>query len=211
VTTTTVAPRRRLSATVRRAVLTTHITASVALLGDSAGFLAVAIRTAGVETPVAAAAGLDTLNMFSLVFGIPLSVVALITGLVLGIGSRWGVFRYPWVVAKLCLIVAVMLVGAVVIGPGLELARQGSATGESMLIAGAMFDVAALATATVLSVYKPGRPFRSRRNTLTTSERVRRSLTANVAHVPQRPTRHAGRPGGGATRHLRLDQREGEP
>jgi hypothetical protein len=39
--------------------------------------------------------------MFSLVFGIPLSFGALLTGLALGLGTRWGVFTYPWVVGKL--------------------------------------------------------------------------------------------------------------
>ena len=40
----------------RRALLTTHIVLSVALLGDVAGFLAVAIRAAGTDDPELAAA-----------------------------------------------------------------------------------------------------------------------------------------------------------
>lgn len=157
---TTAAPAARrprvLPAPLRKALLCLHIVASVALLGDSAGFLAIAIRSAGAE-PAVAAAGWDTLNMFSMVFGIPLSAVTLVSGVVLGIGSKWGVFRYPWVITKLLLIVGVMAVGALVIGPGLELARQGAATGEAMIITGATYDVTALLVATVLSVYKPGR------------------------------------------------------
>lgn len=158
VTTAAPATRRRwvLPASLRKALLCLHIVASVALLGDSAGFLAIAIRSAGAE-PAAASAGWDTLNMFSMVFGIPLSAVTLVSGVVLGIGSKWGVFRYPWVITKLLLIVGVMAVGALVIGPGLELARQGAATGEAMIITGATYDVTALLVATVLSVYKPGR------------------------------------------------------
>ena len=52
-----------------------------------------------------------------MVFGIPLNFAALLTGMALGVGTRWGVFRYPWVVTKLVLIVTVMLVGGFVLGP----------------------------------------------------------------------------------------------
>jgi hypothetical protein len=42
-------PRLRLSAPVRRAILTLHIVVAVGRLGDSAGFLAVAIRGASAD------------------------------------------------------------------------------------------------------------------------------------------------------------------
>jgi len=57
------------------------------------------------------------LNMFSLVFGIPLSFGALLSGFILGLGTKWGIFRYPWVTSKLLLIVSVMLVGGFDVGP----------------------------------------------------------------------------------------------
>jgi hypothetical protein len=43
-----------------------------------------------------------------------------VTGVRLGFGTTWGVFRYPWVSAKLLLIVSVILIGAFVIGPALN-------------------------------------------------------------------------------------------
>lgn len=155
-------PRRVLPQRLRRAVLTAHIMVSVGLLGDSAGFLAVAIRVSSATDPASARELVEVLNMFSAVFGIPLSVGAIVTGLTLGLGSRWGVFRYPWVAAKLALIVSVMIVGGTVIGPALETMRQGGEA-AAQLIAAAAYDVGALATATALSVFKPGRPFRDAR------------------------------------------------
>jgi len=41
-----------------------------------------------------------------------------VTGVALGLGSKWSVFSYPWVVAKLLLIVSVMIVGGMFIGHG---------------------------------------------------------------------------------------------
>jgi hypothetical protein len=151
--------RRRLPLNARHAILTAHIVIAVGLLGDAAGYLAVAIRTSTLDDPALVRDSARTLNMFSLVFGIPLSFGALLTGLALGFGTRWGVFRYPWVVAKLVLIVSVILVGAFVIGPGSNELVDGTDT-TGRLIAGATYDVVALTIATSLSVFKPGRAFR---------------------------------------------------
>ena len=80
----------------------------------------------------------------------------------LGLGTRWGVFRYPWVVGKLLLIVSVMVVGATLLSQGMSRLEDGDDDGNALLIAGATYDVIALATAVGLSVFKPGRRFRSR-------------------------------------------------
>jgi Predicted integral membrane protein (DUF2269) len=150
-------PRRLLSPPVRRAVLTAHIVLSVGLLGDCAALLATAIRAATTDDPQLAESAYELMSMFSFVFGIPLSFGALITGLVLGLGSKWGVLRHGWVVAKLLAIVSVILVGALVIGPSEAAMVDGDGGRENVLIAAAAYDVLVLCLATGLSVYKPRR------------------------------------------------------
>lgn len=154
---------RRLSSRARRALLTAHILVSVGLFGDVAGFLAVAIRAAGTDDPEVARASYDILAMFSTYFGIPLSFAALLTGIGLGLGTKWGVLRYPWTMAKLALLLTVILVGALVLGPSVEQMRDGSGGAEGRILLGAVWDLVALATATVLSVFKPGRARRGSR------------------------------------------------
>jgi hypothetical protein len=149
--------RFTLSPSARRAVLTTHIIVSVGLLGDSAGYLAVAIRAAAASDATVADAAYRMLDMFSVVFGIPLSFAALLTGIALGLGTKWGVFHYPWVMIKLLLILSVIAVGAFVLQGGMDAMLTGGGGGEVRLIAGAAYDVLALALATGLAVYKPGR------------------------------------------------------
>ena len=149
--------RRTLSPRLRRAVLTAHIIASVGLLGDVAAVLAVNIRAATTTDAGLASASYELLQMFSLVFGIPLSFTALITGLTLGLGSKWGVLRHVWVTTKLMLLLSVILVGALVIGPATSEMHNGTGDAETLLIAAAAWDVLALTMATVLSVYKPRR------------------------------------------------------
>ena len=136
--------------------MTLHIVVAVGLLGDSAGFLAIAIRAAATDDPQLAASSYELLRMFSYVFGIPLSFTTLVTGGALGLTSKWGILRYPWTIAKLLLIVSVILVGALVIDGALEELRDGG-DAEGRLIAAASWDVVALLAATTLAVYKPGK------------------------------------------------------
>ncbi len=146
----------RLAPSARRALLTIHIVVAVGLLGDSAGFLAIAIRGAVTDNPELASSSYELLRMFSYVFGIPLSFATLVTGIGLGLTSSWGVLRYPWTIGKLLLVVSVILVGALVIDGALDELRDGG-DGDARLITGAAWDVVALTAATALAVYKPGR------------------------------------------------------
>jgi len=148
---------------IRQTILTAHVIMSVGLLGDSAGFLAIAIRAARTDDPAAILEQIKVLDMFSVVFGIPLSFAALLTGLALGLGTRWGVFRYPWVTIKLALIISVMVVGGLVINPAQTMMLAGRGDATPQLIAAGAYDVIALGVATALSVFKPGRPWRADR------------------------------------------------
>jgi hypothetical protein len=141
----------------RRIVLTAHIVASVGLLGDVAVYLAVATRAATTSDPALESACYELLTMFGFMFGIPLSLASLATGVTLGLGSNWGVLRYPWVTTKLALNVSVILVGALVLGPSADEMRTGDGDAGGLLVAGAAYDLAALTLATSLSVFKPGR------------------------------------------------------
>ena len=129
----------------RRALLTVHILSSVALLGDVAGFFAVAVRAAATGDP----ALYDVLELFSIGFGIPLSFTALLSGVALTRVTKWGVVRHRWVTVKLGVIVSVILVGSLVLGPSVE-ARE-----PLPLLLGSGYDVLALSLATGLSVYRP--------------------------------------------------------
>ena len=97
----------------RRAVLTLHIVALASgCSATSRRSLAINVRAATTSDPQLAASAYELLSMFPVLFGIPLSMTSLVTGLVLGLGSKWGVLRYRWVTAKLLLNVSVILVGA---------------------------------------------------------------------------------------------------
>jgi uncharacterized membrane protein SirB2 len=168
-------PPRRLRPGARRAVLTVHIASSVALLGSTAAIVAIHIRAATTSDPTLAAAAYELLGMFPTLFGIPLSLISLVSGVTLGLGSKWGVLRYRWVTAKLVLLLSVIVVGAVVLGPQTAAISDDGSGSQIALIAASAWDVVALTLATCLSVYKPGRA-RDRRA-------VRRGVAAIAARA----------------------------
>jgi hypothetical protein len=149
--------RWTLSPRARRLALTAHIVASVGLLGEQAGYFAIAIRGASTDDAALADSAWELLAMFGFIFGIPFSFATLGTGILLGVGSKWGVFRYPWVTTKLALILSVILMGTLVLGPSVEALGNGEPGLEPRVVLGAAWNLLALAAATTLSVYKPGR------------------------------------------------------
>ncbi|MGI8512056.1 MAG: MFS transporter [Solirubrobacteraceae bacterium] len=152
--------RRRLSPGARRAVLSVHVIASVGLLGASSSLLLLAVVGATSGEPDLSHSAYRFVATSGYAFGIPLSFTSLITGVTLGLGTKWGVLRHRWVTAKLALLVATILKGALVIGSSAERMVNGPGGVGSRLIGAAAFNVVALMASAVLSIYKPrlGRP-----------------------------------------------------
>ena len=90
-----------LTARLRKFALTAHITCSVGWLGAVAGFLALSVTglaSQNAQTVRAAYLAMEATGWFVLV---PLSLASLLTGLAQSLGTRWGLFRHYWVLAKL--------------------------------------------------------------------------------------------------------------
>jgi len=95
----------------RKVALTAHVACAVGWLGAAIAYLALLVAALATDdAPLVRAAYLvmAPLTWFGIV---PLALAALVTGLVQGLGTRWGVFRHYWVVFKLVLTV----VGSIVL------------------------------------------------------------------------------------------------
>ncbi|WP_431913697.1 hypothetical protein [Nonomuraea jabiensis] len=146
---------------IRKTVMVIHVIASVALVGEVWGL--VVLNTAAALTKDAGLAHAAYRLMPALVFagGIPLSLIALISGITLGLTSHWGLFRYYWVAAKLVLLVAVICVGMFLFDPeGMAAAIVLPASRQWGQVAALGTQIAMLVTATTLSVLKPRRRLR---------------------------------------------------
>ena len=95
---------------VRKMVLTAHIAISVGWIGAVAAYLA-------LDVTVATSPNVATLRIayggMALIAGnviVPLAIAALVTGILVSVGSRWGLFRHYWVIISLVLTAAALTV-----------------------------------------------------------------------------------------------------
>ena len=87
----------------RKFALTAHITFSVGWLGAVVPYLALAIvglTSHDAQIVRAAYLSMELIGWFVIV---PLSLAALLSGVVQSLGTSWGLFRHWWIVAKLLL------------------------------------------------------------------------------------------------------------
>jgi cytochrome c biogenesis protein CcdA len=141
----------------RKIVMTIHVVGSVGLLGSVATLLLFAIIAATTDDAELAESAYRLMSAETMAFGIPLSFTSLLSGIALGLGTRWGVLRHWWTTLKLGAIVAVILMGALVIGPAIEAMRDDPNAGaEWRILLAASLDVALLGTSVALSIFKPG-------------------------------------------------------
>ena len=139
----------------RKPLLLLHIVTSVGLLGATSASLLLALVAATTDDPGLASSAYGLIETQSLAFGIPLSFLALLSGLALGGATKWGVLRYRWTAAKLALLVLVILNGALAIGPTTEARLRGEAS-EWALAVVISATVVMLVSSVALSVFKPG-------------------------------------------------------
>jgi hypothetical protein len=147
-------------------LLVTHIVVSVSWLGINVGNLALVIAGLATDDPDMQHAVFTALYVIGGTFLIPVSLLALTSGVLLAWFTRWGLFRYRWVVVKLTLTLIAVVLVPVSLLPGLrdlselladtpagELADLGRG-GPSLLAAG-LVSTTMYTTNVVLSVLKP--------------------------------------------------------
>ena len=94
----------------RKLALTAHVTVSVGWLGAAAAFLALAIAalaSGGVETVRGAYVAMEVVGWYVIV---PLCLAALVTGLVMSLGTPWGLFQHYWVLLKFLITLVATLI-----------------------------------------------------------------------------------------------------
>jgi hypothetical protein len=139
----------------RKPLLFVHVTASVGLLGATSSSLLLALVADGDRDVY------ELISLQSAVFGIPLTFIALLTGIALGAATKWGTLRYWWTTLKLGLLVGVILNGMLNIGPTTAQLADGEGSSTRLILTAAL-SVTMLAVSVGLSVYKPGGRVRKR-------------------------------------------------
>lgn len=89
----------------RKFALTAHITSSVGWLGAVVGFLAHAIASLTLQDAHAVRVAYQIMELTGWFVLVPLCFVSLLTGVIQSLGTKWGLFRHYWVIAKFLLTV----------------------------------------------------------------------------------------------------------
>jgi hypothetical protein len=92
-----------LSLSVRKFVLVVHLSASVGWIGAIMAYLVLvvtAMNTQDAQTLRAAWLAMGWIGQFAIV---PLALTSLLTGIVISLGTKWGLFQHYWVLISLAL------------------------------------------------------------------------------------------------------------
>ncbi|MGI8787725.1 MAG: hypothetical protein ACR2HG_08205 [Pyrinomonadaceae bacterium] len=154
----------KMKPSLRKFVLTAHITFSVGWLGAVAGFLILALAglfSQNAQTARAAYIAMDLIGWFVIV---PCSLATLVIGLIQSLGTKWGLFRHYWILIKLLLTVGATFLLILHMQATSRIANAAAEMSLSnldfrplriRLAADAVAALLVLIAATVLSVYKP--------------------------------------------------------
>ena len=133
----------------RKTWLALHVISSVGWLGVTLANLALASAAFGAPQLYRAMALLGDLVV------LPLALTALATGVVLGLGTKWGLVKHRWVLVKFALTAVAVAATAFSLRPELHAAARGVAGAGTSVLAASCVSLAIYVFSTVVSVFKP--------------------------------------------------------
>lgn len=153
----------RLSPPLRKAALAVHLAVSVGWIGAIAAYLALDLAAATSADPAMLRAAYLGMGLIAGSVIVPLALGTLVTGLVVSLGTKWGLLRHWWVLVSLALTVfatVVLLVETGTIAAYAAVAADPGATEADLRSMGSTLVHSAggsivLLAVLVLNVYKP--------------------------------------------------------
>ncbi|MFF9117332.1 DUF2269 domain-containing protein [Streptomyces massasporeus] len=164
-------PIPKLNRRSRRAALVVHVTVSAGWLGLSLGLLALGITAATTGSPATVEAAVRAMKLFADWLLLPVAFLTLLSGLLLSLGTKWGLARYRWVYTKFWLTLATTTATVFALRPGVNSAVTAVAAGGPLpdagdVLFGPAVSLSAYVFMTVISVLKPwGKTRRGNRRT----------------------------------------------
>lgn len=150
-----------MSPTVRRFALSVHLTCSVGWIGAVMAYLALGLTATFGGSPTSVRGAWAAMEIIGWYVLVPLALGSWVTGLVMSLGTRWGLLRYYWVLVSFALTTLAVIV-LLVHMPDVSIVVQaiGTTTDDELgQYGGDLFHAAAalvlLLLIQVLNVYKP--------------------------------------------------------
>ncbi len=175
----------------RKVALTVHITASVGWIGAVMAYLCLVIAALNSQDTQMLRAVWSALALIAWYVLTPLAVAALLTGLIMALGTTWGLFRHYWVLISLLLTSVAIIVLLTQLGQISGLAAIAAATPENAAVRQGLWGqvlhagggLVVLLVIQVLNVYKPRGVTRYGWR----KKQEQRMQTPAVAEAPEKP------------------------
>ncbi|MGW7341586.1 DUF2269 domain-containing protein [Streptomyces sp. NPDC054808] len=149
----------KLNRPARRACLVVHVVASAAWLGLTLGLLALGVTAATNASPETVEAAVRCMKLFADWLLLPLALLTLASGLVLSLGTPWGLARHRWVYTKFWLTLGTTVATFFALRPGVNSAVAAVAAGPlpdaGDVLFGPVVSLSAYVFMTVISLLKP--------------------------------------------------------
>ncbi|MFD4947541.1 DUF2269 domain-containing protein [Streptomyces sp. NPDC058239] len=143
-----------LKRTARRSLLVAHVAVSVSWLGLTVGLLTLGITAFLTGDPANAQAATRAMKIFGDWLVVPVALLSLLSGLVLALGTPWGLARHRWVWTKFWLTLITAALSIFSLRPGInEAATRGSV--DIDLVIAPSVATATYLFITAVSVLKP--------------------------------------------------------
>lgn len=148
----------------RKLTLTVHVISSVGWIGAVAAFLALAVAGLNGQDAQITRAAYLAMELITRSVIIPFSFVSLLTGLIISLGTRWGLFRHYWILVKFLITIPAIILLLVHSQPISFLADAAAEMALSVtdfrglqlqLLAASGAALLVLLLLTTLAVYKP--------------------------------------------------------
>ncbi|MDT0307072.1 DUF2269 domain-containing protein [Streptomyces sp. DSM 44917] len=151
---------RQLARPARRGLLVLHVVVSVGWLGLTLCLLVLAVAGATTGSAATAEAAYLSMRVFGDWLVTPLALLTLISGLVLSLGTPWGLVRYRWVLTKFVLTLITAAASVFALRAGIDEAAGQVAAGEPVpdpagLVVPPSVALATYLFMTAISVLKP--------------------------------------------------------
>lgn len=152
----------RLSSTQRKLALTLHVVATVGWLGSVAAFLGLSVIGLTSDDASTVRGAYVVMKPAAWLVLVPFAVATLISGLIVSLGSAWGLVGHYWVLFKLAIAVVATVVLAAYMktftamaGIAGDPATEIASVRDFSPVLHSTLALAGLVAATVLSIYKP--------------------------------------------------------
>lgn len=147
----------------RKLAFTVHLALAVSWIGAVAAYLVLDLTAATSEDPQTLRAVWISMGLIVWWAIVPLAISSILTGLLMALGTKWGLFRHWWVLISFMLTVAaafVLLVEARTISHLAAMAADPATTNDQLRALGSTLPhsvggLLVLLVVMVLNVYKP--------------------------------------------------------